>query len=353
MSETQKKARILICENEIHIAADLADRLKGFGYDVCGQTVSGEEALELAEKLQPDLVMLSIVLQGEMDGIAVAGILEEKWGICVVLLIASSDSDHFDHAGLTFPCGYIFKPFENHELEIATGMALNAARMNAEKRDSDEALLRERKMLARTERVASLGSWEWERATDKVVWSEELFRIFHMEPASMAPCWAEQSTLYNPEDYEVLKNGVEKALVDGTPYELEIRVIRKDGVIRWYVARGFPETDADGQVQRLFGSLQDITERKKTEDKLRESEKRLRVIIENMPVMMNAFDDSNNIIIWNRECERITGYSSEELVGNPHALELLYPDREYRETMLYEIHRLKLNFRNKELPAHL
>ncbi|HEY9600778.1 MAG TPA: response regulator [Allocoleopsis sp.] len=57
---------------------------------------------------------------------------------------------------------------------------------------------------------------------------------------------------------------------------------------------------------------------------LRESEQRLRMVLENMPVMMKAFDAEGNIIAWNKECERVTGYTAQEIVGNPHARKLLY-----------------------------
>jgi len=67
---------------------------------------------------------------------------------------------------------------------------------------------------------------------------------------------------------------------------------------------------------------------------LQEIEERMRQVVENMPVMMDAFDTEGHFIVWNRECERVTGYSADEIVGNPKATELLYPDPAYRERML-------------------
>lgn len=58
------------------------------------------------------------------------------------------------------------------------------------------------------------------------------------------------------------------------------------------------------------------------------------MVVQNMPVMMNAFDTDGNVLVWNQECERVTGYSAPEMVGNPRALELLYPDAAYRQQML-------------------
>jgi PAS domain S-box-containing protein len=67
---------------------------------------------------------------------------------------------------------------------------------------------------------------------------------------------------------------------------------------------------------------------------LQESEERLRKVVQNMPVMMEAFDNQGNIVVWNRECERVTGYSAQEIVGNPQAMEWLYPDQARRERMM-------------------
>ncbi len=98
----------------------------------------------------------------------------------------------------------------------------------------------------------------------------------------------------------------------------------------------------------LLGVEIDITEQKRTEAALRENEEQLRLILQNMPVMMDAFDSDGNIIMWNSECERVTGFSAAEIIRNPKALELLYVDREYREQMLQEWALLGNNFRNWE-----
>jgi PAS domain S-box-containing protein len=73
-----------------------------------------------------------------------------------------------------------------------------------------------------------------------------------------------------------------------------------------------------------------------SDDALRRSEERLRSVVENMPVMVAAFDETGTIRLWNRECERVTGFRAVEVVGNPHGMEMLYPDPDYRRLMLAE-----------------
>ena len=84
----------------------------------------------------------------------------------------------------------------------------------------------------------------------------------------------------------------------------------------------------------IVAVYEDITERRQAEQVLRESEQRLRTVVEQMPVILDAIDEQGNIQIWNSEAEKVSGYSASEMVGNPKAWELLYPDAKYREAML-------------------
>ncbi len=94
-----------------------------------------------------------------------------------------------------------------------------------------------------------------------------------------------------------------------------------------------PHRDEDGQADGFVILAQDRTEERLGESALKESEDRLRRVIQNMPVMMFALDEKGNTIVWNRECERITGFSAEEIVGNPKGLDLLYPDEKSRNDL--------------------
>ncbi|HEY9725326.1 MAG TPA: PAS domain S-box protein, partial [Chroococcales cyanobacterium] len=111
---------------------------------------------------------------------------------------------------------------------------------------------------------------------------------------------------------------------------------------RWFEVHAYPSAEG------IAVYFQEISDRKRAEEALRESEERLRAIVQNMPVMMDAFDGDNHIIVWNRECERVTGYRAEEIIDNPRAIELLYPDTAYRDRMFAEHEARGLNYRDWE-----
>ena len=126
-------------------------------------------------------------------------------------------------------------------------------------------MLHNQLMLARTEKVAHIGSWEWEPATDTVTWSSEMFRIFQIDPTAGAPSFAEQAFLFHPEDWPQFQEVVNKSLAQDIPYELEVRVVRRDEEIRTCLVRGYVDAGRDKQVKRLYGSFQDITDHRRVD----------------------------------------------------------------------------------------
>ncbi len=85
--------------------------------------------------------------------------------------------------------------------------------------------------------------------------------------------------------------------------------------------------------------MSDASDRKRDHTALEACERRLRTIVEGMPVLMDAYDEQGLIVAWNSECERVSGYTAAEIIGNPRAMEILYPDTRYRELKLEEAHR--------------
>ena len=136
-------------------------------------------------------------------------------------------------------------------------------------RKQAEAALREREAeLTEAQRLAQVGSWQWDPATDTVIWSEELYRIAGRDPNSPAVSFKDHPRIYSPESWERLRQAVDEALRSGTAYELELEMIRSDGTTRWVRARGEAQRNTAGAIVRLRGTVQDITERKQAEEAL-------------------------------------------------------------------------------------
>jgi len=129
-----KIAKILIVEDEFIVAADLSARLTKMGYEVVGAVSSSVEAVEKVAQESPDLVLMDIVIKGDLDGITTAEIINREYNIPVIFLTAYADSDTFSRAKTTKPLGYITKPFQTHNLQIAVEIALQRHEIETELR---------------------------------------------------------------------------------------------------------------------------------------------------------------------------------------------------------------------------
>ncbi|WP_035074747.1 HD domain-containing phosphohydrolase [Maridesulfovibrio zosterae] len=119
-----ESSRILIVEDEAIVALDVKGRLLALGYNVVGVAASGKLAIELASKYLPDLILMDIMLEGEIDGIETAFKIREQYSIPVIYLTAYADTETLKRAKITEPFGYIIKPFEDRELNLTIEMAL-------------------------------------------------------------------------------------------------------------------------------------------------------------------------------------------------------------------------------------
>lgn len=122
------KPRIMLVEDERVVAADIEECVKGLGYVVAGSVASGTEALRLAVRTAPDLVLMDIKLKGALDGVDVGGALHEQLRIPVVYLTAHADAEILERAKKTSPAGYVLKPFDDRTLRTAIEIALERFR---------------------------------------------------------------------------------------------------------------------------------------------------------------------------------------------------------------------------------
>jgi PAS domain S-box-containing protein len=170
--------------------------------------------------------------------------------------VLDNAAPRFDAAG-SF-AGYIGACFDVTALRLG----------EAERKAAEESLRRKEMELNEAQRLAGVGSWQWERQTDTVVWSEELYHLAGRDPRLPAVSYKDHGQLYSPDSWQRLQRAVETALTTGAPYELVMEMICADGRRRWVTARGEVQRDSAGHVMGLRGTVQDITERKLAEEAL-------------------------------------------------------------------------------------
>ena len=248
--------RMLVVEDERIVSMDLQRRLKAMGYEIAGSAVSGEEAIEKAEKLRPDMVLMDIMLDGEMDGTQAAEIIRDRFSIPVIYLTAYADSATLERAKITEPFGYILKPFEERELHGHIEIALYKARMEKKLKDSEE-----RYVLATM--GANDGLWDWDLKTQTIYFSPRWKSMLGYSDSEIGQHPREWFSRLHPEDRPRVKQQIAAHITGKAQhFESEYRILCKDGSYRWALTRGLALVDNNGKAQRIAGSQTDITERK-------------------------------------------------------------------------------------------
>jgi len=136
--------------------------------------------------------------------------------------------------------------------------------------DVSARLHRLERQLAQIQPLAQFGSWEWDIATNVVTWSDELCRICGVAPGELQPSYETFLGRIHPEDRDMVDDAVQRAIADRVSYALDHRLVRPDGDVRWCHSRGTVIANGRGEQPRLYGVTIDITERRRSEQFLRE-----------------------------------------------------------------------------------
>jgi diguanylate cyclase (GGDEF)-like protein/PAS domain S-box-containing protein len=207
-----------------------------------------------------------------------------------------------------------------------------------ERKEAEEALRRSEAGLTGAQRIAHVGSCEWDVATGEVRWSDESYRIFGLRPQQVALTAERVLEMLHPEDRDRAVAVTRAALEDGEPFDIEFRVVRPDGQERVVYSRAELTYDDEGRPIRLIGTNLDVTERRRAEEELRASEERFRSLVLNSSDIILVVDRDDAIRYASPSVERLLGYGPAEVEG-AKGLDFAHPEdlprlrSSFRETL--------------------
>ncbi len=190
----------------------------------------------------------------------------------------------------------------------------------SDRKQAEEALRQSENNLAEAQRLAHLGSWQYDLATGYTVWSDEVFRIFGLEVGQTIPSYRELLSKYGLRDVTKIAASLRQAVAEGKSFEIESEITRSDGTLRYLLVKGNPVFNLQEQVSQLFGMVLDITERKQTE-----------AVMADLAAIVKFSDDAiigmtlnGTITSWNLGAQFIYGYTPDEAIGK-NIITLLVP----------------------------
>ncbi len=154
-------------------------------------------------------------------------------------------------------------------------LLLGISRDITERREARQALKHSEASLSEAQRIARVGSWEWDLASEVIYWSDEMYRILGYDPGGIIPTFQSFMHHVHPDDRELLETSINEAIHERVLYNVDHRILRRDGVERIVHEQGEVEYDDEGHPLRFVGTTHDVTELKQTEEKLRALSRRL------------------------------------------------------------------------------
>jgi two-component system cell cycle sensor histidine kinase/response regulator CckA len=309
------KAKILIIEDEVIVAYDLADMLTQWDYEVVGIVSSGEKAVEKARETNPDLVLADVKLKGKMDGIEASHRIRDNCDVAIVYLTARTESDLFERAKKTEPHGYLTKPVSPQEVLRTVEMALYKHEMEKRLRQSEA---RYRQIVE----TANEGIWIMDGEFRTTFVNQRMADMLGYSADEMIGRRVDSFIFAEDLGDHETKMRLRK---QGEDQIFERRLRRKDGETLWTAVSATALQDSEGNFDGSFGMFTDITERKKMEVVLREREGQLEAIFQAYPAAIFLVNPEGRITFANQSMGTLFSCASEELLGTPY-IELVHQD---------------------------
>lgn len=170
--------------------------------------------------------------------------------------------------------------------------------------------------LAQAQQAGGIGVWELDLQTSQLYWSDTMYELTRRDPALGAPGGDEHFDMIVADDRELMNNAVAEAVQNGVPFKVDYRITRNDGAVRYVTSSGYATYNDAGQLTKLIGTMQDLTDRKQAADALRQSQRMLQTVLDTIPVRVFWKDADSRFLGCNRLfAEDMGGAAPEDVIG--------------------------------------
>ena len=311
--------RVLVAEDDAIMSEAICDRLTDAGYEVVARAESGAVAVEAALALRPDLILMDVRLEGDMDGIRASELINEKMRVPVIYLTGDSDHKTLQRAKAASAYGYVLKPFHIKNLIVAIEVAVD--RFEMEQRLEDSQLTY----------ATILGS-----IAEGVIAVDTQGRVRFMNGvAERLTGWSTREAQLEPLEaiLDITDSAGDRPVVALTAGVLASRTTCSLGPDAFVTSCKGIQVPVDGGMScvvdslgRVVGAsmtLRDVASARKAESDLRTMAEQLRAVVDTAVDGVLMFDAAGTVLMGNPACERLFGYSSAELTGRK--LETIIP----------------------------
>ena len=260
---------------------------------------------------------MNLLVEIQVKAIIVVPILngDKLWG-----LLAAQECDQPRH--WEQPAIELLQQLATHT-GIAIQQSTTMAQLQQLNQETEAQLLKSEADLSEAQRVAHVGSWELDVATQTTSWSDELYRTFGLDPNDPSPTWDQLRQFFNSGEWDNLNILVSRAVEFGEPYEVDLQIIRSDSSTGYVFAKGTPRRNTEGEIYKLFGITMDISDRKTNEFMLRRYERVVAVATDAIVLYDRnyVYQLVNQVYLdWhNKPQQEIIGHSVGEILGgNTH-----------------------------------